>query len=66
MSCNQIDRIELGSVPGQDATQRRLDLLSLPYGPKLHLGAEAVVEVTGLPPLASSSTIIRLGCWRRC
>jgi MOSC domain-containing protein YiiM len=33
---------------GENVTTRGLDLLGLPVGTKLHLGASAVVEVTGL------------------
>lgn len=33
---------------GENITTRGIDLLGLPVGTKLHLGAEAVVEVTGL------------------
>ncbi|MFF9853499.1 MOSC domain-containing protein [Streptomyces litmocidini] len=33
---------------GENVTTRGIDLLSLPTGTLLHLGAEAVVEVTGL------------------
>ena len=33
---------------GENVTLRRLDLLSLPRGTLLHLGHEAVVELTGL------------------
>jgi MOSC domain-containing protein YiiM len=33
---------------GENVTTRGLDLLGLPTGARLHLGAEAVVEVTGL------------------
>lgn len=33
---------------GENITTRGLDLLSLPVGTKLHLGLDAVVEVTGL------------------
>lgn len=33
---------------GENITTRGLDLLALPRGTKLHLGEEAVVEVTGL------------------
>jgi MOSC domain-containing protein YiiM len=33
---------------GESVTTRGLDLLSLPTGARLHLGAEAIVEVTGL------------------
>lgn len=33
---------------GENITTRGLDLLALPRGTRLHIGAEAVVEVTGL------------------
>jgi MOSC domain-containing protein YiiM len=33
---------------GENVTTRGIDLLGLPTGTRLHLGAEAVVEVTGL------------------
>ena len=33
---------------GENVTTRGIDLLGLPRGTRLHLGAEAVVEVTGL------------------
>src|SRR3954470_23495841 len=33
---------------GENVTTRGLDLLTLPTGTKLHLGPEAIVEVTGL------------------
>lgn len=33
---------------GENITTRGIDLLALPRGAKLHLGAEAVVEITGL------------------
>lgn len=33
---------------GENITTRHLDLLALPTGARLHLGPEAVVEVTGL------------------
>ncbi|MFD2264212.1 MOSC domain-containing protein [Lacibacterium aquatile] len=33
---------------GENVTTRGLDLLSLPVGAKLHLGRDAIVEVTGL------------------
>jgi len=33
---------------GENVTTRGVDLLALPVGARLHLGAEAVVEVTGL------------------
>jgi hypothetical protein len=33
---------------GENITTRGLDLLSLPRGTRLHIGADAVVEITGL------------------
>lgn len=33
---------------GENVTTRGLDLLALPRGTRLHLGADAIVEVTGL------------------
>jgi MOSC domain-containing protein YiiM len=33
---------------GENITTRGIDLLSLPTGTRLHLGAEAIVELTGL------------------
>lgn len=33
---------------GENITTRGIDLLGLPTGTKLHIGAEAIVEVTGL------------------
>ena len=33
---------------GENVTTRGIDLLGLPTGTRLHLGGEAVVEVTGL------------------
>jgi MOSC domain-containing protein YiiM len=40
----QVDAGEMG----ENVTTRGVDLLALPQGARLHLGAEAVVEVTGL------------------
>ncbi|MEV1118944.1 MOSC domain-containing protein [Actinosynnema sp. NPDC049800] len=39
--------VEPGQL-GENVTTRGVDLLALPTGTRLHLGAEAVVEVTGL------------------
>jgi MOSC domain-containing protein YiiM len=33
---------------GENVTTRGIDLLGLPFGARLHLGAEAAIEVTGL------------------
>ncbi len=40
-------RVSAGQM-GENVTTRGVDLLGLPTGTRLHLGAEAVVEVTGL------------------
>src|ERR1700704_5957421 len=39
--------VEPGAI-GENVTTRGLDLLALPTGARLRLGAEAVIEVTGL------------------
>jgi MOSC domain-containing protein YiiM len=39
--------VEAGTI-GENITTRDIDLLGLPCGALLHIGAEAVVEVTGL------------------
>lgn len=39
--------ISAGSI-GENITTRRIDLLGLPRGARLHLGSTAIVEVTGL------------------
>ncbi|HEX6344510.1 MOSC domain-containing protein [Umezawaea sp.] len=41
------EEVRPGSV-GENVTTRGVDLLGLPTGTRLHLGGEAVVEVTGL------------------
>jgi MOSC domain-containing protein YiiM len=40
-------RVEPGEI-GENVTTRGIDLLGLPVGARLHLGANAIVEVTGL------------------
>lgn len=48
---DELDRAGFRVAPaelGENVTTRGLDLLGLPTGARLHLGAEAVVEVTGL------------------
>jgi MOSC domain-containing protein YiiM len=45
--CSQGFDISPGRM-GENITTRGMDLLSLPKGTRLHLGKEAVVEVTGL------------------
>lgn len=39
--------VEAGQI-GENVTTRGIDLLGLPTGTRLHLGADAVIEVTGL------------------
>ncbi len=46
---------------GENVTTRGVDLLSLPAGTRLHLGATAVVEVTGLRNPCSQLDGIRAG-----
>jgi MOSC domain-containing protein YiiM len=45
--CTSGFRVSPGLM-GENVTTRGIDLLALPVGTKLHLGASAVVEVTGL------------------
>jgi MOSC domain-containing protein YiiM len=40
-------RVQPGMM-GENITTRGIDLLSLPVGARLHIGADAVVEITGL------------------
>ena len=51
---------------GENITTQGLDLLGLPTGTLLHLGADAVVEVTGCATPASRSSAINAGCKGRC
>ena len=44
---------------GENVTTSGIDLLALPTGVRLHLGATAVVEVTGLRNPASRSTAFK-------
>jgi len=46
---------------GENVTTRGLDLLSLPRGTKLHIGPEAVIELTGLRNPCSQLDGIRKG-----
>lgn len=45
--CDQGFNVEAGQM-GENITTRGVDLLDLPTGTKLHLGPDAVVEITGL------------------
>jgi MOSC domain-containing protein YiiM len=50
-------RVAAGEM-GENITTRGVDLLGLPTGARLHLGAEAVVEITGLRnPCAQLDTL---------
>ena len=49
---------------GENVTTRGLDLLALPTGARLHLGAEAVVEVTGLRNPCAQLDAFRPGLMR--
>jgi MOSC domain-containing protein YiiM len=51
---------------GENITTSGLDLLSLPLGTKLHLGAEAVVEVTGLRTPCIQMDQFRPGLMKAC
>ena len=54
--------VEAGEL-GENVTTRGVGLLGLPMGTRLHLGASAVVEVTGLRNPCSSSTAYSSACW---
>jgi MOSC domain-containing protein YiiM len=51
---------------GENITTCGLDVLSLPLGTKLHLGAEAVVEVTGLRTPCRQMDKFRPGLMKAC
>jgi MOSC domain-containing protein YiiM len=51
---------------GENVTTRGIDLLGLPRGSSLHLGAEAVVEVTGLRNPCTQLDGIQPGLMRAC
>lgn len=51
---------------GENVTTRGVDLLGLPTGALLHLGDEAVVEVTGLRNPVRRSTTTARDCSARC
>jgi MOSC domain-containing protein YiiM len=51
---------------GENVTTLGVDLLSLPLGAKLHLGEQAVVEVTGLRTPCSQMDAFRPGLMKAC
>jgi MOSC domain-containing protein YiiM len=51
---------------GENVTTEGLDLLSLPLGTKLHLGPEAMVEVTGLRTPCTQMDKLRSGLMKAC
>ena len=46
---------------GENITTRDLDLISLPLGTQLHLGPDAVIELTGLRSPCKQMNTLRLG-----
>ena len=59
----------LSVVPGEmgeNITTRGLDLLAMPQGTRLHLGAEAVIEVTGLRNPCSQIENFQSGLLKAC
>ena len=51
---------------GENITTAGLDLLTLPLGTKIHLGPEAIVEVTGLRTPCSQMNKLRPGLMQAC
>jgi MOSC domain-containing protein YiiM len=51
---------------GENVTTRGLDLLALPRGTRLHLGADAIVEVTGLRNPCWQIDAFRKGLMQAC
>ena len=59
----------LSVVPGEmgeNITTRGLDLLAMPQGTRLHLGAEAVIEITGLRNPCSQIENFQSGLLKAC
>ena len=57
--------IEPGQM-GENVTTSGIDLLGLPRGTRLHLGVEAVVEVTGLRDPCQQMNGLRAGLMKAC
>jgi MOSC domain-containing protein YiiM len=51
---------------GENVTTRGIDLLGLPRGTRLHLGGEAIVEVTGLREPCDQMNQLRPGLMKAC
>lgn len=51
---------------GENVTTRGLDLLGLPAGTRLHLGADAVIELTGLRSPCSQLDTLQPGLMAAC
>lgn len=51
---------------GENITTRGVDLLSLPQGAKLHIGKEAIVEITGLRNPCSQIDKFQKGLLKAC
>ena len=51
---------------GENITTRGIDLISLPKGTRLHLGREAVVEVTGLRDPCEQLDDFQVGLLKAC
>ena len=51
---------------GENITTSGLDLLTLPLGTRLHLGAQAIVELTGLRTPCSQMNKLRPGLMQAC
>lgn len=58
-------RVDPGAM-GENVTTRGLDLLALPRGTRLHLGADAIVEVTGLRNPCWQIDAFRKGLMQAC
>ncbi len=54
------------SEMGENITTSGLDLLALPLGTRLHLGAEAIVELTGLRTPCFQMNKLRPGLMQAC
>lgn len=51
---------------GENITTRGLDLLAMPQGTRLHLGADAVIEITGLRNPCSQIEKFQSGLLKAC
>ena len=50
---------------GENVTTRGVDLLALPQGTRLHLGADAVIEITGLRNPCTQINGVEAGLMKR-